>query len=317
MTKIIEHITTGIEQPQDDDYLWRYFKSFDRLKSFLSGKIFLAPLSSYEDYFESITPTHFYLHQFINNLQILQANSDSRSFSPFDFKNIFEKFQLNWITESLGRLWNIYDQEKIRQIIKEQLQNLPNIIENHILLQQRTYASCWFVSNNIEEDFLMWKSYSKVGGFAIKIKYSEFKNILNHSLELEDNKHFLDTSHTKLIKGGIIRYHNFMHGGDWIEGIKSVPLPFFKHSSYKNEKEFRLCVEQITPSNELNKVTFYDSMLWDKCEIILHPSTTITEYEKYKALLKKHKLNIRPRFSNIISRCKGDEKKIVENLFNT
>lgn len=76
-----------LEQPNNHDYLWKFFRSFDRLEDFIYGKIFLSSLAFFDDYYESITPIHFNILQLINNIKILEHNKGLE-------KNIFQTLKI-------------------------------------------------------------------------------------------------------------------------------------------------------------------------------------------------------------------------------
>lgn len=187
--------------------------------------------------------------------------------------------------------------------IIDTIKTLPEIYQKHNDYQNRVYASCWIINNSYEEDYLMWKSYSAPGGFAIKIQYEHFANMLKSSLYYPENKHFCDQKITKSLQTGKIIYHHFLWEDNWIDDVKrNIPLSFLKHSSYKHENEFKICAEFNASTTELNKINFLNLSLFGYVEIILHPSCYFHDYEKYTTLFKKHHINPQIKFSSLSCR---------------
>jgi hypothetical protein len=292
-----------LERPNNNDYLWKFFRSFERLEDFMNGKIFLSSLASFDDYYESITPLHFNILQFINNLKILDYNKGlEKKFFP-DFRNIVQIIEVNKIENNLFKIWELKNKVDLSKKIMDSIKALPEIFKKHDYYQIRVYASCWIINNSYEEDYLMWKSYSAPGGFAIKINYKHFSNILKSALSYPENKHFYDQKITKSLHLGKVIYHNFLFEDKWIDDVKrNIPLSFLKHSSYKHENEFRICAEFYNSTSELNKINFLNLSLFGDVEIILHPSCYFYDYEKYITLFKKYNINPRIKFSSLSCR---------------
>lgn len=59
--------------------------------------------------------------------------------------------------------------------------------------------------------------------------------------------YFPDEEIVKIISGKV-KHKRFYFESEWLDYIKKgIPLPFFKHISYKDEQEYRLIIQKISP----------------------------------------------------------------------
>jgi hypothetical protein len=54
----------GLNQPNDEDYLWRYIRP-ERINSFLKGELYFSSLLDFDDQHEALTPLHSAFHKFL------------------------------------------------------------------------------------------------------------------------------------------------------------------------------------------------------------------------------------------------------------
>src|SRR4051812_3481354 len=91
-----------IEQPNDEQYLWRYIKP-ERVQSLLDGNIYFATLIDFHDHYEAITPLHYFLHRFLKRSIGLDFDL-SRSIKEIESYETVLGTLLMWV--------GIYDMEK-------------------------------------------------------------------------------------------------------------------------------------------------------------------------------------------------------------
>ena len=295
--KFIENWTINIfddiilDQPKDDQILWRYIKK-DRIDDFLNGEVYFSRLSQFNDYYEGITPFHLMLLQFIKRsapwyyqqgraIQELQTNDSYINRLRLYTDNFLIDNELKMLNSNLASLLEENDQEKLKIILDDKIANFNLIQNDHIKNQRRTLSSCWFLSNLIESA-LMWNSYSEPGGIAVFIPFENFKrsvcNFFNVSA-LHDTLKGIKT-----VKAGLIKYHHYYLTNEWLENIKkNIPLAFFKHISYKNEQEYRIVME-VDDENAEQKYNLF--CLMDNFQIILHPSATHLDMDMMRDRVK-------------------------------
>jgi hypothetical protein len=181
-------------------------------------------------------------------------------------------------------------------IINKYLDNPDLLHEPHINTLTSFYSSCWFIGG-FEESALMWTSYSKAGGIAVRIKFSDFKNILIKHFHTKD-----DVSESVLkIHSGMINYVDYdADFQEWNDKILArVPLPFFKQHYYKQESEYRVLIEKnpVLADIFFNRIhlVFKDLQEYD---IILHPASWLDELNKIKEIIPKDK-RVKVNFSRL------------------
>lgn len=280
-----------LQQPNDDTHVWRYIKP-QWIDSFLEGNIFFSPLSLFEDYYESITPLHYFILKFLKTSVALNFDLSKPLKDLEDNEQILETILMNLgiynIEKKISMLTGIKDSKEFKKIIMNNIHNLNDFVRPHIEFQNRHYASCWFVGDHIESS-LMWSSYSqKGGGIAVRLRFLDFRKAIQKFFR-ELNK--VNTG-IKGVYAGLVKYMNYNDGETWISEInKRVPLPFFKQHFYKQENEFRIIVEEnekkdFTPFQSLNKVFTEDI----RFRIILHPSAGPDELREIKSKVQGNKL---------------------------
>jgi len=288
-----------IDRPEDYQYIWRYFPSLERIREFLSGTIHLSPLSAFKDSYEAISPLLFHLIQLGDNAMVM--NSREPNSNSFFRIPMLEDLKFHYSIARLRDLWEIPDGIKFQEVLTETIQRIPEIITAHQKLQERIFASCWFITTSLQEEYLMWQSYSKPGGAAIRMNFKEFKRIVDYAGRYPENDHLFNPDFIKYQKMGFIKYPEYLDQ-EWLNMVKSgTPLSFFKHPSYQREKEFRLCIEtkEGVDFAGRNKLYFFNVGLSDAFHVILHPSSSVTEYERMTALLKDLRLSGKVFYSDL------------------
>lgn len=233
-------------------YLYRYFSKFDRLKSFLTDGIYLSRADKFSDHLECVD---------YDNLIEINKRKDfirlNREHNPH--------------ISSL-------DLEKYKNKADSELDLLADKIQDQ---QQKYHITCWYITNDDVENELMWKSYGKDylednKGFLVKINLKDFISHLPQISILNENL-------GKVIYG-TVSYYNFNENKN-IQKVKYTG--FRKHSSFKDESEFRM----IYKNNFLKIMdTVFlktpKSFYWD-ITIIAHPEYELDEYECNKKQLEK------------------------------
>ena len=172
--------------------------------------------------------------------------------------------------------------ESLVNIPNQDINFNPNYLESYINLIQSNYASCWFMSDDpLKEERYMWDLYvssknnnfrgEKKLGFMISISLKELTDSLN--------------LHPYQFICGNVNYKKMKDGGN--------PL-FYKHNSYKHEKEFRIICsnfENKKGSIELNNITkhiIFNRPIDSKTQEIINKSINIKTDNIYFSKLPIH-----------------------------
>lgn len=189
----------------EDYYLYRYFKSFERLEQFLEKGIYLSPANEFTDGLECV-----------DKATIVQVSKWQ------NYQEVWEEHNQHILPVELLR---------IKEDAKSNLQKLSISIAE---IQKKYFISCWYLPDKNHENELMWNSYtsSREYGFLVKIKLKDFLEHLEQSVFLNEEK-------GKLIYG-IVQYFDFNKE----ENIKKVKYTAFrKHNSFSDERELRLVIK--------------------------------------------------------------------------
>lgn len=299
--------------PSSKTYLWRYIKPH-RIESFLNGELHFAPLISFDDRQEAITPRDAHIINFMK----------SHAGVPFDLKKPLNEQDKDSITGTMLMWQNIYllekkflltnevtDRNEVSKILYHYIDNQKEILKKQTEIQLKYYASCWFASG-LDESSLMWTSYSEPGGIAVRMKYSDFRANLKKYFKTID----LKTSGIKEIKYGLLNYINQdVDYVKWSELIKKgVPLPFFKQHHFKQEKEFRIVLEKedgVAMKDFRYIYDFFSNFI--EYDIILHPASGPEELEYIKSRVSPDK-KTRVNLSNMSFNARITPERPAENL---
>jgi hypothetical protein len=273
-----------LKQPNDDQYLWRYIKP-ERIQSFIDGDLYFSPLTAFDDFYESITPLHYYLISFLKRSvskkfdlsKHISELSDIESFAG----QVFMWLNIHDIQKKLTRITGITDEKKLKDTLFNYCENLGQFLKPHTENQEKHCASCWFVGDHVESA-LMWACYSQPGGIAVNIRFADFKNMVQKSFsDLNVN---LSSFGIKDTYSGLIEYKDYNYHEDWLNSIDSgVPLPFFKQHFFKQENEYRLVLHRESSNsnqNSKNLIKVIDDI--SKFHIILHPTSNHLDLDRLK-----------------------------------
>jgi hypothetical protein len=186
----------------EDAYLWRYMDIHKFLSFVFNKSLYFTRLDKFEDKKEGITVNHL----FYKDLK-----------KQIDNHPIFDSVRNYMSVETLGGEMNKIDDELEK-------------------IQRRNFANCWVIGENNSESVAMWNLYSKPNSLAIKIKYSNFKKLLN-----EKGLHSFDS--TREVICSPINYIDFQKPD--YENLKNVDSVFTKDISFKHENEFRIIVKEV------------------------------------------------------------------------
>lgn len=222
---------------KDQYYLFRYFPSINRLKSFLTDGIFLGRADKYSDNLECVT----------KNI-LIQINK-LKGFQELEYEH-------NPHLTANGL-------DDLKAEFGKKMKELANELT---LSQKRYFISSWYIEQSPIENELMWRSYGSnkdEKGYLIRINLKDFLENLESSLSKSENEEL-----TKLVVGQI-QYSDFTNN----ENIKEVKYAGFrKHLSFKGESEFRLLIKREDISVPIESMyiklqkSFYDDTL-----IFCHP----------------------------------------------
>lgn len=243
---------------RDKYYLFRYFPSIDRLKSFLTNGIYLGRADKYSDNLECVTKSIL--------TQINRING---------FREL--------ITEHNPHL-TVNEVETIKTKFENKMKELANELT---LSQKKYFISSWYIEQSSIENELMWRSYGSSKndkGYLVRINLKHFLEHLESSMLKPENTEF-----NKLVVGQV-KYFDFTND----ENIKEVKYAGFrKHFSFKGENEFRLLTkrEDINAPNEpfflKQQRSFYEDII-----IFCHPSTDYNEYINLREEVRTHNVNL-------------------------
>jgi hypothetical protein len=270
----------------------------------------ISPLASFEDYYEAITPLHYCVLSFLKR----SASRDFDLSIPISevpntetfIGNIFMWLNLHHTNKVLSRLTGISNEKLLRDKLFYYCENPKILSAPHFETQNCHYASCWFVGDSVESA-LMWASYSQPGGIAVRIRYLDFKAIVEKYFTI--NRDALNSEGVTNLYSGLIEYIDYNDQKKWSELLATgLPLPFFKQHFYKQENEFRLMlVKSNTQQHFTNLIKLIDDI--SKFTIILHPCSTHLDLLKVKGMIPN------PTYVHInLSEMETKDQKYIEYL---
>jgi len=271
-----------LDQPNKNDYLWRYIKA-EHVESSLKGSLYFSQLSKFDDYFETISPLHYILLRLVRkaqNTQVTNTSINIRTISEYlqISKQRYESLHLkNQIREIIGS----DDETLISKVLQESLNSISDIAQKHWINQETTLCSCWFIGDR-NESANMWNNYSNHGGIAIRIHFKNFMRLIDTYFESRLEHESLSGFNS--IIGGKIKYRNFHEDVTWLAEVKNLsPLAFFKHISYSHENEYRLVVDGVTSTKQFPQSHQpFTGLGLTSFDIILHPTATYEDELKLK-----------------------------------
>lgn len=282
------------KEPKEEEYLWRYIKP-QYIDSFLNGDIYFAMLSQFNDSFEAIDPTHYFVYQFLNRGLGKQFDF-SKPMKEIDSSEEFMGTLLMSIgiydlEKKLSRITGITERSELSALVQHHVENMNDFVQPQFDFQCKHYASCWFVGDHIESA-LMWSAYSEPNGIAIRIKYKDFKELTEEYF----NEIQKSTLGIEQCYAGLIDYCDYNDPDDWLAKIENEENPiFFKQQFFKDEREFRFVIKRYEkfPREAFNQKhkMFKDN---SKFNIILHPASGPDEITKFQSKLTE---NLRFRVS--------------------
>ncbi|MBT1702298.1 hypothetical protein [Chryseosolibacter indicus] len=307
MTLLKQH--SFLKQPKDEDYLWRYIKP-ERIRDFLDGNIYFSPLASFDDYYEAISPLHYCVLSFLKrsaprNFDLSIPISEVPDIETF-IGNIFMWMNLYHTNKVLSHLTGVTDEKLLREKLFHYCENPKIFSQPRFEIQSSHCASCWFVGDSVESA-LMWASYSQPGGIAVRIRYSDFKAIVQNYFTT--NSYSLASQGVTNVYSGLIEYVDFDDQEKWSQlSDTGVPLAFFKQHFYKQENEYRLMIVKKDAQQPFNNlIRLIDDIT--KFTIILHPSSTHLDLLKVKGMIPN------PTYVHIsLSRMESKDKKYIEYI---
>lgn len=300
MTNIFNH--SELEQPQDNEFLWRFIKP-KYIKHFIHGELYFSQLTEFDDYYESITPMHHLVLSYMNKMYGREIPPENKGL--VHLRTLFQRMafgmELSMFQKHLKEITKSQDKDVNWKALANAIDDIENIHNKHIENQLKTHASCWFIGN-FTESALMWSSYSQPGGIAIKIRFSDFKRLIQDYFKFIDYNNRL--SGINRILGGKIKYLHYRMEPQWSAMLESgTPPSFIKHASFKQENEYRLIIERTEKIQDDSEKVFRPFISHDYFDIILHPSASIEDFESLKEKLKD-KLQPRISFSELAYRVR-------------
>jgi hypothetical protein len=199
----------------EDAYLWRYMDIHKFLSFVFNRSLHFTRLDNFEDKKEGITVNHL----FYKGLK-----------KQMDNHPMFDNIRKYMSIETLGGAMNKID---------DQLEKI----------QRRNFANCWVIGENNSESVAMWNLYSKPNSLAIKIKYSNFKKLLN-----DKGLHSFDS--TREVICSPINYIDFQKPD--YKNLKNIDSVFTKDISFKHENEFRIIVKEV--EREIPPINYEQNM---------------------------------------------------------
>jgi hypothetical protein len=190
----------------EDAYLWRYL-DLHKFLSFVIGKsLFFSRLDKFEDKLEGISLIHLYYKNLKSEMDNHPAFDDMR-----------QMFSINNLSGEM------------EQIDKEISKT-----------QEFNFANCWVISKSHSESVAMWNLYSQPNSVAIKIKYKDFKSLLQ-----KNGLNPTTTTRESDIICSPVRYIDFQNSNQEQQKIKGIrDSVFFKDISFKHEAEFRIIIRE-------------------------------------------------------------------------
>jgi len=241
-------------------------------------------LYDFDDYYEGITPLYYFTFNFLrrtHNLKISKKNQYLKTLSDW-LNNSRISFEIAHLRNQIKRITHVVDTDIIDEIFNDSKERLEQYHKEHIEYQKCIYCNSWFIGD-LEESALMWKSYSEEGGIAVRTSFIKFRKMIESYFQAKNK--FDPFQGVISVKAGKVKYRKYYLDNDWISDIQNgTPLGFFKHFSYQQEKEYRVLIETETldvPNNFSPLLNpFYP--LFNKFEIVLHPSSTWNDFEYLK-----------------------------------
>lgn len=255
-------------------YLFRYFPSLNKLKSFLTDGIYLGPADKFSDNLECATK-----HILTQINRISGFEELTYDHNPHLTANELDNIKLEFHTK-----------------MKE--------LANELTLSQRRYfISCWYIEESIFENELMWRSYGSNRddrGFLVRINLKDFLEELEQSLAESENEQL-----RKLIIGPV-QYFDLSKN----ENIRELKYAGFrKHISFKGENEFRLLIKKVSINDFTKPIyiklqkSFYDDII-----IFCHPNTDHHEYVKLRNEIRDFDVDLNVSKMNIWYKLKTYSK---------
>ncbi len=265
------------EDIDENTYLWRYIDTHKFLSFILNKSLFFTRLDKFEDQKEGIKISHL----FYQNLR-----------KTYEKDPELIKMTGGISVEIMGSKMNEIDKQ-VNQI------------------QKSNFANCWFMANDYSESVAMWNLYSNPNSLAIKIKYSDFKNIISE-------KGLLSYYEDIEIVCSPIKYVDFI--SPKIEETELLDSVFIKDISFNHEKEFRIILKkefekippvEYHPSIHRKKSEKLHADLHDKIgmeldfidfekfpyELIFHPKSPEWVKQNVKKILETTKTNLKTQES--------------------
>ena len=139
MNKIFEN--TYLEQPKNHEFLWRFIKK-KYVKNFLKGELHFACLKDFDDYYEAITPLHYFMLIFKRRSYNLRISNKSNHLKTLNDRinesRIF--LEITQLQKQLMEITHINDKDKIAEVFTESIENLEKFHLKHIENQKRYYS---------------------------------------------------------------------------------------------------------------------------------------------------------------------------------
>lgn len=237
---------------EKNEFYWRYLDIHKLLDFLLNKQIVLSRLDTMEDELEALSSTFLFYHALVKK-------------GP----QIDPKFNQN------------IKKEDLEGFIKAEKENLVYMEEELKKLKKKAFISCWFYGS--EESYAMWKIYSNMDGFALKIPRETFENnFINISVE------------GKPVLSGSVNY------------VKKTPYEtkmlhevfdfknaiFQKDISYECEKEYRLGFIDTNSSFDKEKIIKCGIPNIKKLniEIVANPFLEDYKFNNFKEFLKNSKI---------------------------
>lgn len=239
----------------EDYYLYRYFKSFQRLEQFLEKGIYLSQANKFKDGLECV-----------DKETILQVNK--------------------W--QNYQELWEEHNQHvppsEFSKLKEEANSNLQKLAISIAEMQKKYFISCWYLPDKSHENELMWNSYSSSEeyGYLVKIKLNDFLEHMESSVSLNEGK-------GKLIYG-IVQYYDYNKEAN----IKKIKYTAFrKHNSFSDERELRLVIKDSSSKLvhpvylKLSKSFYHD------ISVFVSPRANYNDYvETRKRVINKFEIDL-------------------------
>ena len=203
------------DEPNDDEYIWRYLDVNKFLSFLIEQKLHFTRLDRFSDINEGASAKH---------LQINAINYGIKELGASKINETLMKLASNMVLSK----------------------DIKRNRKTHKVIQALTYSNSWFLGNR--ESMAMWSIYSTKESVAIKIKYKDLKSILlNYQFKLQQ----LENPYR--ISIGKVSYSDYTNYLAVIEAEnKMIKTGFHKDLSYAHENEFRIIITKIAPRTAVN-----------------------------------------------------------------